>query len=624
MSQKVRTLICLALVCCLSAGVVPAFAGGGHAYETETPTNMATVSVTEQPAETPIPETTGAPAATEEPAVIEEPAATEELAATEEPTDEPAEAPTGEPPATEEQADIQETTEAPTPQESQDSTKLKETELSGIPGAEPEQPTEETSYSEPEQTAEAGTDTQAAQGNNQNDAIELNLPTGEEQAEPGVYLCALHTRTEAYNPASVLISGVLYAPAGTEIQEATVRVAGGDPHVIPKSDILRTRSGSDPVSVAKLTFEPDRERTGFAFLADLRGDRLPDGPTQVTVGLKISRELTLNTTVILNAGLGQYYHVTRAVRGQCLSLDDRDQEDRHVTRFQQKLADLGYLSEDDLSGIFDEKTLAAARGLLERYQRNAGNEYLNPEEVGFILSDQPEAKPEEAEGFFEKVMAFFRGTVPLFNREIPVWMLTAAGAALLLIILIIILLVISRKKKARRQEKEASTMNELSRRSAFISGQEESEQASQILTIGDEPTMDLAEAEAGGGLVFSGDEPTTDLNTPLYHIKLRLIYSGQYMDTSVRLQEGGEAVIGRGDGVQIQSNPTDTSVSHRHGQFSISQETVVYTDNSRNGTRYNGQRMLHKGESVAIPFNTKVQLEIGNHKVLVITNKTNG
>ena len=625
MSQRIRTLICMVLIFCVAAAAIPAFAAGGHAYETAVPPGMQTE-------ETPDQQTNAEPEAD-----------LSDFLVTDETEDSRQEARAGTPAQQTLQKDkaVDSTpVGAPAKTNSQPKDEIiqgTENEASAVTQpldqTEPDQPaeTEETGETgqpsdaaqpaEAEQQTETASAARDAQGSNFNDSYQLNLPTGEEQTDPGAYLFALHTRPEAYNPASVLISGVLYAPAETEILEATVTTGNGGTYTIPASDIIRISCGSDPASASALTFEPDRDRSAFAFLVDLSEEGLPDGAVELTVTLTTDRLLTLSTTAMLNAALGQYYHVTRAVREQCLKLDDQDQEDRHVTRFQQKLADLGYLTENDLSGIFDEKTMAAARKVLDRYDRNAGNETLNPEEVGFILSDQPEPKPEEEEGLPGKALGFFRNTVHLFGRDIPVWILTAAGAALLLIILIVILLITGRKKKARRREKEASTMSELSRRSAFITGQEESEQAQQILTIGDEPTMDLAEAEAGGGLVYSGDEPTTDLDTQLYTVKLRLIYSGQYMDTEVRLQDNGEAVIGRGEGVQIQTNPADTSVSHRHGLFNVKNGLVTYTDNSRNGTRYNGQRMLHKGESVNIPFNTKVQIDVGNHKVLVITVK---
>lgn len=615
MRQRIKTLFCLLLTICLATGCVTAFAAGGHAYETEIPPNMG---MTAPPGTLKAPVPTEAPADGEEaPSITDAVNLQTERTATDESTTDPE-------PEPQNAAEQQKETPSSAGQSGTLMTPHYESEPETVPAANGQEKAEEQAEqpAEPEQPAETANDAPGQQVSNQDDAYELNLPTGEELSESGEYVYALHTRTDAYNPASVLISGVLFASPETEIMDATVTPDGGKPHMIPGSEILRTRIGSEPASVATLTFEPDRERAGFAFLVDLSEDELPDGPVPVTVTLTINRVLPLKTTVILNKGLGQYYHVTRAIREQCLSLADQGD---HVQRFQERLNDLGYLKEEELSGTFDEKTLAAARELLNQYQRNAGNEYLNPEEVGFILSEQPGAKPEGEKGFFEKIADFFQNNVPLFGQAVPVWMLTAAGAALLLIILIVILLITGRKKKARRREMEASSMNELSRRSAFITGQKEAEQGQQILTVvGDEPTMDLAEAETGSGLVYSGDEPTTDLNTPLYAVKVRLIYSGQYMDTAVRLQEGEEAVIGRGDGVQIQTNPADTSVSHQHGKFGISHGMVTYTDNSRNGTRFNSQRTLHRGDTVSIPLNTKAQMEIGNHKVLVIANNVNG
>lgn len=117
-------------------------------------------------------------------------------------------------------------------------------------------------------------------------------------------------------------------------------------------------------------------------------------------------------------------------------------------------------------------------------------------------------------------------------------------------------------------------------------------------------------------------ERTTVLENTAYTVKLRLICSGQYMDTSVRLREGEKAAIGSGNSAQIRTNPADTGISERHGIFAVSGGKVTYTDCSRGGSRYNGQRILHQGESIALPFNTKSQIEMGKHKVLVIVGRT--
>jgi len=591
MIRKARMMVCLLLTICLAAGTAPAFAAGGHKITTDAP------AVTDAPTSTPTATPTAEPIATVTPSP----------------------SPTSVPEGTE------------VPQMSADGTIIGESGLivreddstdktAKAESSETESPAE-IPTEEPTQAPEEPTAEPEPQGNNRVDEIfEINLPAEQELFDAARYEYALHVRPESYDPASVLISGIIYLPEGREIDKAVVTVEGGSSHEIPRNEILRMKNGFEPDSVAQLQFEPDRARSGFAILADLSGDNLPDGETQVTVTLTADMEIALNTTVNIQEKQGQFFDVDRALWGQCLVLND---EHDQVTALQRRLSDLGYMKDEEVTGKCDERTLAAANELIGKNHLIQYQGYLSAEAVGFIESSEAQAK---SAGFFDRVLNFFKGTVHLFNRDIPVWMLTAAGAALLLLILLIILLITGKKRKARRKERQAAAAGDLNGQKAFITSPDNDAEeptgdpAAKILTIGDEPTMDLNEA-APGGIVFNEDEPTTDLKENTYTVKFRLIYGDRYMDKDILLQDGGQAVIGRGEDTEIRTNPEDTSVSHRHGTFTITGGMLTYTDTSRNGTRFNGQRTIYRGESASIPFNTKAQLEIGAHKVLVFAIK---
>lgn len=447
---------------------------------------------------------------------------------------------------------------------------------------------------------------------NRVDSFEISLTAEMELVDNASYEFALHNRQEGYDPASVLISGILFVPAGVEIQKATVTASGGPAYEISGSDILRMKNSFVPGSVAGLQFEPDRDRSGFAFLVDMSREDIPDGAAEVRVTLTTDRDLSLTTTVNIDKKQGQYYDVGQAVRGQCRVLNDMGKQ---VEALQSRLCQLGYLTEEEITSTCDSRTIDAANELLRKYHIEQRSGYLSSEAVGFIESDQPEAK---TAGIMDHLLDFFGGSVMIGSRGIQVWMLTAAGAALLLLILLIILLVSGKKRKMKRKMRESAEndpIDQQGKNSAQGNGE-----IGQILTIGDEPTMDLSESMAAEIASFE-DEPTAELDTSGCTLRIRMIYSDQYLDKEILLQDGDRAVIGRSEDTDICTNPQDGSVSHRHGIITFSGGRISYTDSSRNGTLFDG-RVLHNGEAADIPFNAKIQLEVGKHKVLVFAVKT--
>ena len=457
---------------------------------------------------------------------------------------------------------------------------------------------------------------------NRNDGFELQMAADNGVTDNSSYLAAINIRPESYDPASVLISGMLYAPAGTEILQAEVQC--GEKYEISGSDILRTRIGANcrPGEADGLPFTADEERAGFAFIFDESARNPADGTAEAQIKLTLSsgQEINLITTVTTESFKGRFYDVTRAIRDWAVYIND---EGRPAQMLQARLAELDYLTpEEAASGKCDQTTLDAANRLLAEYGYEQNAHFLSAAAVGLIESDlsrkgSGEETVETAETAVEEsgggIADTLKGTVALFGREIPLWILIAAGAALVVLVVLVILLILGRKRKNGSRNDEAAEPVE----NAYITAPEEA--GVQILTIGDEPTMDLNSMdEPAGGAFFGDDEPTTDLKEPGYVLKIRMIYEDVFLDKELKLMEGGQAIIGRGSEAAIQTNLADTSISHRHGVFTAIQGKINYQDESRNGTKYNGQRTIYKGDTVTIPMNTKVQLEIGAHKILVI------
>ena len=440
---------------------------------------------------------------------------------------------------------------------------------------------------------------------NRQDSFVLQLAAESGMSDDDNYLAALHVRPEGYDPASVLISGILYAPKGMEILKATVEC--GSVYEVSGSDILRLQTDFRPEKVNELRFEPDLDRSAFALVVDLSGDNPADGiaEAKVTLTLINGQEISLDTKVNIQASKGRFYDVTRAVRDQAMALNDMGEP---LEKLQSRLLELHYLNADQVSGVCDQVTMDAANRLLADKGLPQSTGFISAEALGAIESDDIPAAPKT------DFLSQLKGNTAVLGTEIPLWLLIAAAAALVVLVVgLVLLTMLKKRKKNGRQNVPDAGENELPK--AYITSPDTP--GAQILTIGDEPTMDLNGPEEQG-VVFGADEPTTDLNEPEYTVKVRMIFQDVFLDREAKLTEGGQAVIGRSSEAVFQTNPADTSISHKHGIFTASQGMITYQDESRNGTRYNGQRTIHKDEKVTIPLNTKVQLEMGSHIILVL------
>ena len=422
-------------------------------------------------------------------------------------------------------------------------------------------------------------------------------------ADNAKYVYALYSNPDGYDPASVLISGILYVPAGTEIQRAEVECDGGY-YSINGSDILRLKTNVEPNNLNQLQFSPDLNRSAFAFIVNMEGKT--DGAKEAKVSLILppNDTVTLSTTVVIDASQGRFYDVMRAVRDQAISMNDQG---NHVDALEARLVELGYLKEEDVSGRVTEAVMKAANQLLADNHIPQNKDSITQKGLGVIESAETKHKSED-------FLSSLKNTITLFDREIPIWLLIAAGAALIVLIVLVVLLMLSRKRKAGRG-RDAEASGGSGQGKPFITSADS--QVGELLTIGDEPTMDLSKTGGPEGM-FQGDEPTMDMNNSGYILRIRMIYGDVYLDKNLKLMEGGQVTIGRGADVTIQTNPEDTSVSHRHGVFTAAQGKLIFEDESRNGTIFNEQRTLHRGESATVPLNTKAQMDIGAHKILIL------
>ena len=426
-----------------------------------------------------------------------------------------------------------------------------------------------------------------------------DVPDGVQVIVPTRYLFAMHKRAEAYNPSSVLISGVLYAPAGTQILRAVVTPVSRQPLVVQGEEIWRCPNQEKPDAVSSLQFKPDEARAGFAFLVDMAAAGLTeDGEIPVNVKLLIDQNIEpeLSTVVSLRSDWGVCSTLPRALRGRCIELNDQDND--QVREMQQRLVELRCLDQSAAAAVWDAACMQAANELLSAHGLETDPDFLSPEAVGFLRSGQSAANTGGSGGFFS-------ASLTLFGLELPLWFLSAVALALLAILLLILWVVLGKRKRTRRDVSSVPAVPD------------KPQPVAKVLTTWDAPAADAGSTGGSGPGLNRVDIATTPASSTSYALQLRLIYGGQYTDQNILLHEGEKVTIGRSSSAGIHTHPADKIASSLHGFFMPAEEMLKYTDSSRNGTRFNGQKLLQSGETVNIPLNAKAQLDIGRHKVLV-------
>ena len=464
-----------------------------------------------------------------------------------------------------------------------------------------------------------GTVTEEQKKTNPNLDFRIALPPGS-GAEEFQYPIALHERRNGQNPASILISGLIFAPAGTEIQEATVQTPQGISRAVDAKDIFRFQTEYVPANLSSLSFDSDKSRAAFGFFVNLSDSGLSDGTSTLTVQLKIADDqsvqiASINTNVVTDSQVSPYDTVENTLRME-QNAENAPGEPEEKMDAEEPAAGP---QTNEASGTVTEDPASEALNKAEPSDGSEGTgegtEKGNGSESDQLTGEAPQASD-------NGVLGFLNRPISLFKIEMKMWMVIAAGALLVIIVLIIVLLITGRKRKQKYVDGQgfdgsATPITDLNEEEKGTPG---NSSMGPILSVGDEPTVDL-ESTLRKDILVEKDSETVEYRQTVYTIKLRLIFEKKYMDQDVQLLEEGKSVIGRGEEANIRTNPSDFSVSHAHGAFEVKNGMMTYTDTSRNGTLYNGTRTLHNGESVTIPFNTRAEMDIGAHKVLIMVMK---
>ena len=420
------------------------------------------------------------------------------------------------------------------------------------------------------------------------------------------YLVGLHNRNDAYHPKSVLISGLLLAPAGTEILNASVDAGG---RRFPAAEVCRFASSNIPESELKdMEVEVDINRAAFAFLVDLSEADLQNG---YMVRMEVSGvSLTFSDYIItVDDACLPYPDTLHALEGYIVKAGDSGDS---VLLLQRNLAANDYLNEDQITGIYDEATRQAVIEFCKVNQFSDSetekcSQGVTPAVFAHASSSQAFAKPKPG---LKAVLDVLQQEIFSFNGfSVELWMIVAAGALLITVVLVLLLVLTGKSKKNRYSGIDYSP--------SVLENNYGSENIVEI----DEPTINLEngrEDDHGSGEL---DGATIELK--VYSLTFRLFYDGMYADQTVLLKEGETALIGRSSEAKIQTNPADKSVSSKHGIFTVKNGIVVYTDQSTNGTKVGESMYLGKNKDAQtfnLPFGTRVTMEIGSHKVWVLVN----
>ena len=452
-------------------------------------------------------------------------------------------------------------------------------------------------------------------------------PVSDIYVQPDLFCINIIAQPESYNPQTVLVTGVLFAPYGCEITNAGLMV-GSD--LYSTKTVYRFRNAKNPEELSQMNVEVDASRSGYAFFIDLSHAENLGSKVDTRVKMEINGlQLDVGYTVRLNPALAAYPDIVHALDGYCI--EPRDQNEL-VNDLQESLKNLNYLSEDKLSGIYDEETQKAMEAFCRTNELNYSEHGITTEMMSKVVSTMAIGKESGFMGFMKEsgLMGFLMKDLTIGNFELKMWMVVAGAALLVLIILVILLIVIHKKKKGASQSYDSfqsyghtsmGTENpEIYRttRDIPLTAQEPApSDGPNILSVGDEETVSLGEQEQS--VVVRGDQPTQDAPMELsFKLMVRMIYQGVYADQNARMTQGVKLIIGRGNAAQIQTNDADTSVSHQHGMFYVQDRNVRYMDMSKNGTRVNQTSVLHRDESIVLPVGTKMQLDMGSHQVLVL------
>lgn len=284
--------------------------------------------------------------------------------------------------------------------------------------------------------------------------------------------------------------------------------------------------------------------------------------------------------------------VTPTVAPEYLAIAPGDSNE-YVSRYQQKLLEMGYLTEEFVAGTFDEAT-QRAQDLMCEYNNFAKQTGANVDIQGFAFSST--LKSMSTMSFFEKLEVELSRNLQIGEFKLPIWVI-ACAVLLLVLILIVILLLMSGKKKSKKRSSGSGTSTEKSGTSA-------GQQSDLSLSAEDQPTSDID---------VNTDVPTSE-NVNEWPVVLTIQFmGGAPTDYHYMLTDDVPIKIGRRSGSDVLLNASDTIASRDHGQLVYRGSQLYYVDTSKKGSIVDGTPLNNAEKAVS---NGSV-IEISRHVIRI-------
>ena len=267
-----------------------------------------------------------------------------------------------------------------------------------------------------------------------------------------------------------------------------------------------------------------------------------------------------------------------------------DDSNDYVRKYQQKLVEMGYLTDEFTAGVFDDAT-QAAQDLMCEYNNLTKQIGANVDIQQFVSSST--LKNLNAMGFADKLHVQLTRKFVVAGIEIPLWIPACVALGVFLLMIIVILCMPGKKGK----KGAAVTGGTSAAKPAPSSG------SSVAMVSEDKPTDDID---------TSSDVPTSE-NINDWQVVLTISFMGSATDHSYSLNDGIPLSIGRGSGSDVLLNANDTQASRRHGELIYRGNQLFYHDCSKKGSIVDG-KMINNDEC-AVRVGTII--EISHHTIRI-------
>lgn len=259
----------------------------------------------------------------------------------------------------------------------------------------------------------------------------------------------------------------------------------------------------------------------------------------------------------------------------------------YVSKYQQKLVKMGYLTDEFTAGTYDDAT-QAAQDLMCEYNNLTKQVGASVDMQQFVSSST--LRNMSAMGFMDKLQVQLGRKFSVAGYEIPLWIPACVVLVAFLAGIIAILCMPGKKRKGGTAKQSGAA------------GQQKAAEPA-VLTSSDNPT---------DAIDTSSDVPTSE-NVNDWQVVLTISYMGSASDHNYILNDGIPIYIGRGSGSDVLLNANDTQASRKHGTLVYRGNQLYYSDTSKKGSIVDGEVINNAERAVR----TGSIIEISRHTIRI-------